>query len=169
MPSQPGKRGESLLGAEALLCLPVPVRGQLQELPQPHTRDPADGTPGWCFLDGSQAASASSCLSCPIPAALLRRGLRGRAGLCLGRRGEPGPARCILKTLLKLPRAQGWEWLPAPDTAEQFSGGLCSSAKEKEPELGLFGSHSWLLQEPHWVRQTSQEKVNLWAAGWAAQ
>lgn len=145
MPSQPGKRGGSLLGAGALHCLPTPVRGQFQELPRLHSRDPADGTPGWCFLEGSQAASASSGLSCPIAAALLGRGLRGRARLCLGRRGELCPARCILKTLPKLPRAQGWEWQPVPDTEDLFSGCLFFPAKGKEPELGLFESHSWLL------------------------
>lgn len=51
------------------------------------------------LLDGvsprPQAASASSC---PIPAGLLGRGLQGKAGLSLGRRGELCSACFVLKT-----------------------------------------------------------------------
>lgn len=54
------------------------------------------------LLDGvsprSRAASASSCPSCPIPAGLLGRGLQGKAGLSLGRRGELCSDGFVLKT-----------------------------------------------------------------------
>lgn len=145
MPSQPGKREESLLGAEALHCLQYLCEGNSRSSHGCIAR-----TQQMALLDGvstgwTTGRSASICLSCPIPAALLGRGLRGKARLCLGRRAELCPAPFILKTVLRLPRAQGSGSLPAPGTAGQPSGGSGSSAKEKEPRLGPFGSHSWFL------------------------
>lgn len=100
------------------------------------------------LLDGvsprSRAASASSCPSCPIPAARLGTGLQGKAGLHLGRTGE----LCSFHRknwCTNCFRCNAGNPCQHANTAGHSSGGLCSSAKGRKPGCSLLESHSWLL------------------------
>lgn len=115
------------------------------------------------LLDGvsprSRAASASSCPSCPIPAALLGTGLQGKAGLHLGRRGELCSALFIVKTGAQTASGVSLGTLASMPTQQATLLGACAPLLRGESQdVASWKAIPGFSQELHWARQTLHEK-----------
>lgn len=165
MPTWPWERGEATLTSE-MSHSPSDTRARTTTraahccLPRTQQMSLLDG-----ISPSSWAVSASSCLSCPVPALLLGRGLQGKAGLCLVG-GKLCSACFILQTGAQT--ALGARLGTLASRLVQQSSLLGTSAPliiRVSQDLASLKDIPGFSQEPHWVRWTSDEKnkpVGCW-------